>query len=222
MTDQIHAIYQCLRPECRFRFPVSGGQDYITRCPKCGAPIQLVENPYSGLKVEPSTPDDGPIIEGFLDNIRSAFNVGSIFRSADGAGLRHLYLTGITPAPGNSKVSKTALGAEFSVPWTQEWDGTALAQLLCQQGKRLWALEGGEKATSLIEILPDIQDTPIVLVAGSEVSGVDPGILTQCERIIYLPMHGSKQSFNVAVAFGIASYMMRYAQKIANSFGKIL
>lgn len=208
----IHCIYQCLRPGCRFRFPGNKDSPVVNNCPKCGAPLQVIESPYPALKVAQR---DGhphePQIEVLLDNLRSTFNVGSIFRTADGAGVRHLHLCGFTPTPDHPKVAKTALGAEYAVPWSQHWDATAAATVLKADGLRLWALEGGPQAQSLFQALPLIDSRPILLVVGNEVSGVDPDILPLCERTVFIPMEGVKGSLNVAIAFSIAVYLLRFA-----------
>jgi tRNA G18 (ribose-2'-O)-methylase SpoU len=152
-------------------------------------------------------------LEVLLDNIRSLRNVGSIFRTADGAGVGHLHLGGITPTPDHPKLAKTALGAELEVPWTHVTDAAAHAASLVQSGHRLWALEGGDASDSLFEARPSAggEDAPIVLVLGHEVSGVDPRILRLCERVIHIPMLGIKDSLNVSVAFGVAVYWLRFA-----------
>jgi 23S rRNA (guanosine2251-2'-O)-methyltransferase len=126
-------------------------------------------------------------------------------------GIRHVHLCGITPTPDNPKLAKTALGAERSVPWTQHMDGLAAAVSLRKQGLRLWALEGGSRSQSLFDVRVNPQYPPIVLVVGSEISGVDPGILALCERVVCLPMQGVKNTLNVAVAFGVAAYFLRFA-----------
>ena len=148
--------------------------------------------------------------EALLDNIRSVYNVGNILRSADGVGIRHVHLCGITPTPSNRKLAKTSLGAEHTVAWSYHRNGLAAALSLRESGLRLWALEGGSRSESLFEAIGDLRGPPIVLVVGSEISGVDPGILAQCERVLCLPMQGVKTTLNVAVAFGIAVYFLRY------------
>ncbi|NPV76937.1 MAG: RNA methyltransferase [Anaerolineae bacterium] len=154
--------------------------------------------------------NSAPHIEVLLDNIRSAFNVGSIFRTADGAAINHIHLCGITPTPDHPKVSKTALGAECLVAWTQHWDGVEAARELKEKGYALVALESAEDSRSLFEI-SSLPGTPLtVLVLGNEVTGVDPGILELCNQKIHIPMQGSKRSLNVAIAFGIAAYHLRY------------
>jgi len=210
MSDPVYQVRQCLRPACRFRFPVKLNEEENTRCPKCGSPSLAVELPYTAMRVKSLDDDTGTPVEVLLDNIRSTFNVGAMFRTADGAGIRHMHLCGITPTPDHPKIGKTALGAERALPWTQCWDGQAAAADLVKAGCRLWALEGGEGAEMLFDVSNDLPGAPIVLVVGNEVCGVDPGILAHCERRLYIPMQGVKESLNVAIAFGIAVYFLRY------------
>lgn len=178
-------------------------------CPRCRSNTEILyegriepENNQSSIKL------DGTGLEVILDNIRSTWNVGSMFRTADGVGIRHFYLCGITPTPDNSRVAKTSLGAETSIPWTYHADGVLLARSLKEKGAKLWALEGGNNASAIEGI--SIQDTKhnIVLVVGNEISGVDPEILDLCEKIWCIPMRGVKRSLNAAVAFGIAAYFL--------------
>jgi tRNA G18 (ribose-2'-O)-methylase SpoU len=154
----------------------------------------------------------GPIVEALLDNIRSAWNVGAMFRTADGAGLRRLHLCGVTPTPDNPKISKTALGAEFAVPWIFQPDGLQTACDLKSQGYRLWGLEGGEDAISIFKAAQGLDHRPVALVVGNEVAGIDPGILAECECVVAIPMQGFKRSLNVAIAFAIAAYSLRFTR----------
>ncbi len=156
-------------------------------------------------------------IEALLDNVRSLFNVGSIFRSADGAGLQRLHLCGITPTPENPKLVKTALGAEQTVGWdyhTNSVDAVAQARAA---GYAIWALEEHPRAESLLAVAPIAQ--PLLLVVGSEVIGVDPEILQACDKIVAIPMQGIKRSLNVATAFGVAAVILseRWAATLANN-----
>ncbi len=148
-------------------------------------------------------------LEAFLDNIRSAWNVGSIFRSADGAGFSRVHLCGISPTPQYPGVAKTALGAEQCLPWEYASDGVALARRLLEEGCHLWALEQDERAEPLEAVRDQIPVGRLALVVGNEVCGVDPGIIERCQRVVYLPMRGGKRSLNVAVAFGIAAFILR-------------
>jgi tRNA G18 (ribose-2'-O)-methylase SpoU len=204
---------ECRPPGCGLRFPVNEGSDLGAQCPSCGAPTQFVGPVYDSQEVHEPRVAAGPPIEALFDNVRSLTNVGSMFRTADGAGIRHLYLGGFTPTPKHPKFSKTALGAERSVPWSHCADPAAAAELLVAAGKRLWALEGGSRSRDLFDLAPlagGPDDPTIVLILGHEVSGVDPRILDRCEHIARIPMAGIKGSLNVSVAFGIATYLLRY------------
>ena len=151
-----------------------------------------------------------------LDNIRSAWNVGSILRSADGFGFNHVYLCGITPTADNEAVTKTSLGAEDSIPWSYHKDAVKLVKGLKAEGWKVYALEEDDRAVSLesdsslaLRVRSKMQDpAPAlqVLILGNEVTGVDPDLLDLCDEIFYIPMRGEKKSFNVAIAFGIAAY----------------
>jgi tRNA G18 (ribose-2'-O)-methylase SpoU len=211
MTHQRYQIRQCEEKECHFRFTTVEESTSGHRCPQCGGKATLMSVPYTAHQVEIGKfAPEGFEVEALLDNIRSVFNVGNMLRTADGAGIRHMHLCGITPTPNNPKLAKTALGAERAVPWTQHRDGLAAAVSLKKRGLRLWALEGGSRSESLFDVKVDLQGPPIVLVVGSEISGVDPGILEHCERVLCLPMQGVKDTLNVAVAFGIAAYFLRF------------
>ena len=212
MTAQRYQIHQCEEEKCRFRFPVVEEATLRDRCPKCGGKARPIDVPFTSHGVERGkVMPAGAELEALLDNIRSVFNVGNMLRTADGAGINHMHLCGITPTPDNPKLAKTALGAECSVPWTHHRDGLGAAVSLKKRGLRLWALEGGSRAESLFDLRVDSQGPPILLVVGSEISGVDPSILEHCERVLCLPMQGVKNTLNVAVAFGIAVYFLRFA-----------
>jgi tRNA G18 (ribose-2'-O)-methylase SpoU len=145
-----------------------------------------------------------------LDNIRSAWNVGSIFRSADGFGFFHAYLCGITPTPEVDAVAKTSLGAEDSVLWSHHKDAVKLVKGLKKEGFQILALEDDTRATSIKEEggKRNADRSNSVLILGSEVTGVDPELLDLCDKILYIPMRGEKKSFNVAMAFSIAAYAL--------------
>ena len=192
------------------RFPAPSGAS-IHACPRCGSNLDKVDIPFSSQRVEPDVvPVTGPEVDIVLDNVRSAFNVGSILRTADGAGIRHAYLCGITPTPENPKVAKTALSSEFVTPWEYTTNAIDLVHCLKGQGLAIWALEGGTDAVSILDALKEPPST-LALVAGNELAGVDPQVLGLCDRVVSLPMLGFKRSLNVAVAFGIAMYLLRFA-----------
>ena len=159
------------------------------------------------------TPDPSPRRRGesavLLDNIRSAWNVGSILRSADGFAFAHAYLCGITPTPDHAAVTKTSLGAEDSVNWSYHKDALKLVKGLKKEGWCIWALEEDDRAKSIQAMPAAGSNQPIVLVVGNEVTGIDPALLDQCDEIFYIPMRGRKKSFNVAMAFGVAGFQMQ-------------
>lgn len=137
-------------------------------------------------------------------NIRSAHNVGSIFRTADGAGVAKLYLGGYTPAPPNSKISKTALGAEKSVPWERIKQPGRFIDIMKKKGWQIVVLENNTKgAVDYRRFRPCF---PLLLVLGNEVSGLPKSILKKTDRIVSIPMKGKKESLNVSVAFGVMAY----------------
>ncbi|MDP2629336.1 MAG: RNA methyltransferase [Candidatus Harrisonbacteria bacterium] len=145
-----------------------------------------------------------------LHNIRSVYNVGSIFRSADGAGIERIYLTGFSPTPLDqfgqirSDFHKTALGAEESVNWQQEKNIVDLIQELKSQGFTIVAVEQAPDSIVYTKAQLDLEKT--ILIFGHEVKGVDQSILALADQIIEIPMKGKKNSLNVSVAFGIVSY----------------
>lgn len=198
---------QC--PACRFRFPQPAGQGAVDPCPVCGSPTEQARV-FSPSRTPSAPPPTSPVYAALLDNIRSTWNVGAMFRSADGAGLRHLYLCGYTATPEHPKVGKTALGAEQALTWSHHPNGVDLAQTLRAEGKRLVALEGGARAEPIFH-LKAWDATPVVLVIGNEIAGVDPSILDLCDQVVSIPMWGVKESLNAAVAFGIAVYALQYA-----------
>jgi 23S rRNA (guanosine2251-2'-O)-methyltransferase len=210
-------IRQCTNLACGLRYPMIEGHPYGERCPLCLSDTKIALK--RKLETEPlslETPELKPQMETMLDNVRSAWNVGSIFRTADGYGLDHIHLCGITPTPDNPAVGKTALSAEKTIPWTYYKNSMLAGEKLKAEGYILWALEHDPRAVSIYDLKhpeaePEfIKGRKLILIVGNEVTGIDPGLLDLCDKIIYLPMRGSKRSFNVSVAFGIATQFLRY------------
>jgi tRNA G18 (ribose-2'-O)-methylase SpoU len=141
-----------------------------------------------------------------LHNIRSAYNVGSIFRTADAAGVKKVYLCGYTPTPNNQKVIKTSLGAEKYILWEYYKQTWQLLKKLNANGIQIVALEQTKKSVDYRRFKPKF---PIALMIGNEVRGLSKKILTYADKIIAIPMYGRKESLNVAVATGIAIYKIR-------------
>ncbi len=143
-------------------------------------------------------------IYGFLDNIRSMYNVGSIFRTSDGAFLRKLYLTGYTATPEKNEVRKTALGAVETIPWEYVKDPIQVIQQLKEANVSIITLEHTSKSIPYYELTADI--FPACIVVGNEITGISGSILEFTDYAIEIPMFGAKQSLNVAVAYGIVLF----------------
>ncbi|NMB92149.1 MAG: RNA methyltransferase [Parcubacteria group bacterium] len=144
-----------------------------------------------------------------LHNIRSTYNVGAIFRTADAIGVSKIYLCGITPAPPHPKISKTALGAEKSVPYEKIGQTWRLMKKLKENNYQIIALEQTKKAHNIFQF-KNIKARKIALILGPEVKGLSSRILKYCNLYLEIPMYGKKESLNVAVAFGIAVYILRH------------
>lgn len=203
-----YQIRQCENPNCGLRYPLIDGHPFGERCPSCLGQThrELSGSTYDGdAKREKILPLP---LEAMLDNVRSGWNVGSMFRTAEGFGIRQLHLCGITPTPNSADLRKTALGAEAIIPWTFHPNAINAAKSLVNEGYLLWALEYNSTAESIYSLdtsrirNPDLKG--LLIIAGNEEIGVDPGLLELCHKTTYIPMRGIKQSFNVAVAFGIA------------------
>jgi 23S rRNA (guanosine2251-2'-O)-methyltransferase len=144
-----------------------------------------------------------PII-GLLDNIRSLYNVGSIFRTSDGALIQKLYLCGYTPRPPRKEIEKTALGATETVPWEYFASPLDALEAARESGARICVLE--QTTGSIPYFRVQKADFPLCLVVGNELTGVSGGIVSRADLALEIPMHGMKQSLNAAVAFGIAVF----------------
>lgn len=197
---------------CKLRFPVSLDLFKNDICPGCGSTTIPDSHPFRHQKPwnMPCRTEKGLVFGALLDNIRSTFNVGSIFRTADGVGLQHLYLCGFTATPNNPKIAKTALGAERTIKWSHHQNGLEVVRDLKTIGYQILALEAGCKSRSLFELKWATRDSSKIMVVGNEGAGVDPGILELCDCIVHIPMQGTKNSLNVSVAFGIALYYLQF------------
>jgi tRNA G18 (ribose-2'-O)-methylase SpoU len=208
MTASSFEIRVC--QSCGLRYPLTEGHPFGIRCPHClgetRVALKKVKSEEGGKEEVKREKKEGRAV--LLDNIRSAWNVGSILRSADGFGFYHAYLCGITPTPEVDAVRKTALGAQEFVTWSHHKDAVQLVKGLKLEGWKVGALEEDQRAIPISQF-PNSQFTdPTVLILGSEVTGVDPELLNLADHIFYIPMRGQKRSFNVANAFSIAAYAM--------------
>lgn len=138
-----------------------------------------------------------------LDNLRSAFNVGSIFRTADAGAVEHLHLCGTTACPPHAKLAKTALGAFDYVPWTHYPRVNDAIERLRADKVALVAVETAAGAVSYIEFE---WPRPVAVVFGNEVTGLPQQILDTCDHVVRIPMRGHKNTINVATAFGIVLF----------------
>ena len=156
-----------------------------------------------------ASPHAGPVL--ILHNIRSAENVGAIFRTADAAGITKIYLVGITPAPldrfdrPRKDIAKAALGAELSVSWQSAKTISPIISILKKEGYTIVAVEQSPKSVDYKTVTCG-QETAFIL--GSEVDGIPGAVLAKCDIVAELPMRGMKESLNVSVAAGIALYRM--------------
>lgn len=144
-----------------------------------------------------------------LHNIRSSHNVGAIFRSADGAGVAKIFLTGYTPAPLDrfgrpvAEIVKTSLGASAMVPWAQEADIVPVLEKLKAEGVTIIAIEQAENSHSLFDLLPPIN---VAYIFGNEITGITPDVLALVDQVVEIPMQGEKESLNVSVTAGIVLF----------------
>jgi len=198
---------------CGLRYPQAETEPDNLRCPYClGETRKVLE------KTLTQEVDKPPRFKGrseinlvvMLDNVRSISNVGSIFRSSEGLGLKHIYLCGITPTPKQAEVRKTALGAEQYISWSYHKDAVEEIKSLQARKYQILALETVANSMPVNQLneslLNGLRET--VVVVGNEVTGIDPIILEIADQRIHIPMAGIKSSLNVAVAFAILAYTL--------------
>jgi 23S rRNA (guanosine2251-2'-O)-methyltransferase len=205
MGNQSFEIRVC--KSCGLRYPLLKGHSFGVRCPNClGETHAVLKKAISKESVSIYKEKKSDLrLSVLIDNVRSAWNVGSILRTADGFGFSHAYLCGITPTPEQDAVQKTALGADEYVTWSHHQDAVKLVKGLKKEGWKIIAIEESERAAEIPQASKPAHDT--VLIMGSEVTGVDPELLDLADRIYYIPMYGGKKSLNVAIAFGVAAWV---------------
>ncbi len=141
------------------------------------------------------------------NNIRSLWNIGSFFRTADAFSVEHIHLTGYTAAPPREEISKTALGAEKSIPWSKSEDPMIVIDRRRLEGYEIVALEITGNSMPLSDYIPK---KPVCLIVGHEVLGVSEAMLKSSDVVVHIPMLGKKESLNVSVALGIALYHLQH------------
>ncbi len=164
--------------------------------------LTLAELQQQSLARKNKLPAKKPF-SALLDDVRSLHNVGSIFRTADGVNLQHLYLCGITGTPPRHEIRKTSLGAEEAVAWSYYENALEPIRFLRQQGYQIVVLE---QTTESVDYRLAPYRFPLCLIIGHEYKGVRDELIAESDLAIEIPMYGVKQSLNVSVAFGIAIY----------------
>lgn len=152
-----------------------------------------------------------------LHNIRSLYNVGSIFRTADAVGVEKIYLSGITPKPVDEfgkprgQLAKVSLGGEKYVVWEKVQSTSKLVSKLKKDGYKIIAVEQSNKSTVYHKLkAKNYKLEKVALILGNEIKGLPPSILKKSDKILEIPMLGKKESLNVSVAFGIVAYYLRF------------
>jgi len=154
-----------------------------------------------------------------LDSIRSEYNVGSLFRTADAAGIGRLYLCGYTPAPkdrfgrASKMIAKVALGAEQTVPWEKRASCLALVRRLRKEGTLVIAVEQSPRSVDYKKAAEHVRKAlragkGVAFILGEEVSGMPASLLKEADLVAEIPMNGKKESLNVSVAGGVALFRM--------------
>jgi tRNA G18 (ribose-2'-O)-methylase SpoU len=173
-------------------------------------PFQVTHasTPYETIQSLPATI--------LLEDIRSLYNVGSFFRTADAAAIEKLILSGITGRPPHKGIAKTALGAEATVPWKYHARSLEIAEELRTQGYELAMMETTTHAVDLFDWNPRF---PVCVIFGNEVDGVTPPLGALCDTHVRIPMLGMKHSLNVATAGGVVMYelLRKYRRIVENA-----
>jgi tRNA G18 (ribose-2'-O)-methylase SpoU len=211
-ADDRHA-YRCPRPGCGHTFhdpALAAGR--VVACPGCGRamnarPLSMDRELAERERTAASGRGDPDLVRLPLavlaDNVRSLWNVGSMFRTADACGVRMMVLAGVTGCPPRDGIAKTALGAEAAVAWRYRADELGALREIEGEGYTPVAVENGPAGSALPAF--EWPERPC-LVVGNEVRGLSPHVLEACPRRVSIPMLGRKETLNVAVAFGIVAH----------------
>ena len=161
---------------------------------------------YEEILSERKTPEEIKMSQRYpiniiLDNIRSLYNVGSIFRTCDAAMINKLFLCGLTPHPPRKEIAKTALDAQETVPWEYYENTSEAIESEKNSGNRIIAVELTDQKKEYTDLKNT--DFPVTLVLGNELSGISNDTLNLCDDAIEIPMYGLKHSLNVSVTAGI-------------------
>lgn len=205
-------IFECQNKECRLRFPSNLSIDNFDKCPLCGFKVLPVGTPFTNQK--PKAVVTQPLfirIHLLLDNLRSTWNVGSIFRTANCAAIDHIYCCGTTPTPTHAKFSKSGLTSDETISWSYHRNALEIVDDLIRKGFNICSLEVTSQSASIFSQKSFLKSgNAFLLVVGNEISGIDPGILDLSDSIVYIPMLGTKTSLNVSIAAAIGIYVKRF------------
>lgn len=163
-------------------------------------------------------------MEVILNNLRSAHNVGSIFRTSDAAGIKKIHLCGYTPAPNKKhgipriQLTKVSLGSENFIEWEVHLSAIDLIKRMKDEGKEIISVEQSQRSVPYVEISMNKDKWGrSVLVMGNEVEGLEEDVVRESNEVIMIPMLGEKKSLNVSVAFGVVAYGLNpYISKVKN------
>jgi 23S rRNA (guanosine2251-2'-O)-methyltransferase len=166
--------------------------------------VELERIPFQATRAGAAYESVSPLpVSILLDNVRSLYNVGAFFRTADAAAIEKLYLCGITGHPPKRAIAKTALGADETVAWEYAWEPAPLLTAVQHRGCELAAIETSVHAVDLFDWIPRF---PVCVVFGHEVDGIRPELSAICETHVRIPMLKTKHSLNVATAGGVVVY----------------
>lgn len=160
-----------------------------------------------------------------LHNIRSAHNVGSIFRTADALAVSRIFISGYTPTPLDKfgrplkEIAKTALGAEQSIAWEYAKKPDRFIKLMKKSGTQIIGIEQDVRAIDYKQYQGNATHAPVLVIVGNEVLGMSKSLREKCDILVEIPMYGKKESLNVSVAFGIGLFRMFDCEKKAHLSG---
>jgi 23S rRNA (guanosine2251-2'-O)-methyltransferase len=218
-------LSQCSYPDCMTVFEIEAIdkiKSYLINaiCPKCqrlgrAKSLEIIETLKKREKQNSNVGNTAYALTEpaqfrvILEDIRSLWNVGAIFRTADAIGVSQLYLCGITGCPPRPEIAKTALGAEQTLSWQYIYHPLEIIPILKAAGVMIIGLERNAQSVPLIPSLKEKKITkPLCLVVGNENAGLSPETIANCHLICDLPMKGIKESLNVASAFAVAAYFI--------------
>jgi len=206
-----HAVIrECQNPVCKFRFPDINYLEDSIHCPICGSIAVIKETIDLTEDHRQNVNRRSPIeFSTILDNVRSVYNVGAIFRIAVGYGLGHVYLCGITPTPKHKNFTKASLGSENFIFWEKALNCVDQCKSLKDIGYQLLSIESAPESISLVKVQKEVLwSNKIAIIVGNEIAGIDPKVISLCDLIISIPIIGKNKSFNVTTALGIALFQL--------------